>query len=123
MVAKKFKRNVLLVLMLVLALSFSAVTLIGNLTKADTEKFVFTGTLNETYVAGNTIEIPTAKVGETSATIKITLPDGSVTGSTSLTLSQSGSYNVEYTVKTGNKILKENKTKTAKNFFIYISLL
>lgn len=101
-------------LLLCFGLIFLSLGMFFNSTYAESEKFIYTGALESSYAVGDVVEIPSATVDGEAVSVKITLPDGKLSSSTSLTLKQSGYYKIEYYIKKGNTVLKDYKSFTVK---------
>lgn len=110
MFTKSKKRVFPVVLLLALTFLASAFGFISTMTSADAPEFVYVGELNESYTVGQTVEIPTATVGDAQTSVKVTLPDNSITDSLSINLVQSGYYKIEYFIKKDGKIFKDYKS-------------
>ena len=67
------------------------------------KSFVFATELAETYRMGQTIDIPSATIGDVQADFIVYLPDGTSTNSSSISLSVCGNYSIEYFAKENGK--------------------
>lgn len=83
---------------------------VSNRVYAGATAFTSTTTLESEYNIGTEITVPTAKFGETEASFKVIMPDGSCTDSDTLTLNKTGNYTIEYFAKVGGTVLKETKS-------------
>lgn len=72
--------------------------------------FESSSVLQEEYMIGQTVEIPSGHFGDYVADIVITTPDGNAYLTQEITLSQPGVYKVEYRKEIGGKLYKEVKT-------------
>lgn len=104
-------RTVLLIALLFVAV-FSAFAFGISLARTeDDDELSFSGSINETYLVGETFNVPEAKYGNETAEFIVYLPDGTATRSDSLVLSQSGNYSVEYLLVTSdNRIIAKTIT-------------
>ena len=114
MLTQNKKKIIFISLLLCLLIAFSSLGILFNSTYAESEKFIYSGAFDSSYSVGDVVEIPTATVNGEKTSLKITLPDGKTSNSTSLVLRQSGYYKIEYFIKKGSTILKEYKSFVVK---------
>lgn len=96
------KRNKLVVFILLVAIALSTLT-VGVISLAEPKyNFTFDGELSKSYAIGQTVEIPTAKIGETVADFIVYMPDGTATNAKTFVAQKNGTYTVAYTAETGS---------------------
>ena len=81
--------------------------------KADAQavNFSFNGEIQAEYKVGDVVNIPSASVGDITADVKISLPDGTYTNKESISLKTPGFYLIEYSAILDGKLYKTQKIK------------
>ncbi len=74
---------------------------------AETDEFVFSGTLEPKYKYGETVEIPSAVYNGKAVNFVVTLPDGTSTDRSPVKLTKTGVYTVDYVAESQNKYIKK----------------
>ena len=80
--------------------------------KADAQavNFSFNGEIQAEYKVGDVVNIPSASVGDITADVKISLPDGTYTNKESISLKTPGFYLIEYSAILDGKLYKTQKS-------------
>lgn len=96
-------KKIRLIVIAAACLFFSLVTAIAiNAYAAGSDEFVFSGLLEPKYKYGDTVEIPTATYNGKEVDFVVNLPDGTSTRKSSVKLSKTGVYTVNYIAKKAN---------------------
>ncbi len=109
------KRSLIIIAAVCMLLSLVTALAINTYAAAD-DKFVFSGTLEPKYKYGETVEIPTATYNGKTVDFTVNLPDGTSTNRSSVKLTKTGVYTVDYIAK---KVDSNEYIKETLSFSVY----